>query len=126
MAAKKTKKGSTKNVLLAGAAAAGVAAAVAGYYFYGPKGKQRREKIRGWSLKAHGEVMERIEKLTHIDKETYNQIVDDVAKKYSKVKGIAAKEIASFAKDVKAQWQHPETTTKKKPVRKTRKTARKK
>lgn len=110
MTAKKktTKKTEGKKSLFIGAAVAGAAAATAAYYLYGPKGKQHRSQIKGWTLKAQGEVMERIEKLKEIDRDTYNKVVDDVTKKYAKAKNVAAKEVASFAQDVKAQWEHVE------------------
>jgi len=109
MTAKKTAKkevSKTGGALLMGAAAA--AAAASAFYFYGPKGKQHRKKIQSWTLKAQGEVMERIEKLKEIDKSSVDKIVDSVADKYKKAKGVAASEVASFAKDVKEQWNHVE------------------
>ena len=112
-AAKKTKMSTPKKVGIAGAAVAAAAAAAAAFYLYGPKGKQHRKKVRSWSLKAQGEVMERVEKLKNVDKQTYDKIVDQVAAKYKKGKTVAASEMASFAKEVKSQWDHVEKEFKK-------------
>jgi len=108
MATKKKTKGEEKNALFIGAAVAGAAAAAAGYYFYGPKGKQHRQTIKSWTLKAQGEVMDKVERLKEIDRESFNKAVDQVAGKYQKAKGLAASEVASFAKEVKEQWKHVE------------------
>ncbi|NQV93373.1 hypothetical protein HQ403_02640 [Candidatus Kaiserbacteria bacterium] len=125
---KKTTGGAKKGLILAGVAAAAAAGA---YYLYGPKGKQHRKKIKGWTLKAQGEVMERVEKLKEVDRESLNKIVDTVAKKYKTAQGISTAEVVAFAKDVKGQWSHIEKEFKKgvaatkKVVKKSKKTAKK-
>ena len=133
--AKKAQKKSSNSKVLLGTAVASAAAAAVGYYFYGPKGKKHRDELRSWTLKAQGEVMERLEKLKQIDKDAYNKVVDDVTKKYAKAKGVAAKELAGFARDVKEQWEHVEKefekgakkgrTAVKKSAKKAKKTAKK-
>jgi len=81
-----------------------LAAAASAYYFYGPKGRQHRKKIRGWSLKAKGEVLERVEQIKNIDKKQYAALVDQMAAKYKKLKSTNAKEVERLAQDLKRQW----------------------
>lgn len=129
--AKKKETKDTKG-LFAGAAIAGIAAAAAGYYFYGPRGKQHRSVLKSWTLKAHADVMDQLHKLKEIDRTTFNKVVDDVAGKYKKARGVAASEVAAFAKEVKDQWGHIEKEFEKgaakgkKAVKKTAKKAVKK
>ncbi|MEX0652310.1 MAG: hypothetical protein WD509_03220 [Candidatus Paceibacterota bacterium] len=132
-----TKKKSSHGVAKSGLLLAGVAAAAAAgaYYLYGPKGKQHRTKIKSWTLKAQGEVMERVEKLKEVDRESLNKIVDMVAKKYKTAQGVSTAEVMEFAKDVKGQWDHIEKefkkgakkgkTATKKAVKKAKKSAKK-
>jgi hypothetical protein len=100
---------------------AGIATAVAaGYFLFGPKGKDNRKKIRAWTLKAKGEVLEKIEKLEAISDEKYHEIVDKVTEKYAKKKDIAEDELAKFTTELKAYWKKIEkdVTPKKKASKK--------
>lgn len=87
------------------AVAAGVAAlAAAGYFVFGPQGKNHRKQIKGWTLKMKGDVLERLEKMKEVTPEVYNGIIDDVSTKYGKIKSISAGEIAEIAMDLKKHW----------------------
>lgn len=86
--------------------AAGLAALAAGSYFiFGPKGKQNRKAIKGWTLKMKGEVVEKIEKLKEVTPDLYNKVIDEVSAKYAKVKDISAEELAALAMDMKKHWK---------------------
>lgn len=87
-----------------------LAATIAGAFFlYGTKaGKKERTKIKGWAVKAKGEVLEKLEKMAHLDEKKYKQIVDTVSKKYLAVKSISNKEVEDFSKDLKRHWVHIE------------------
>jgi len=66
--AKKTGKGFGL-AALAAATAAGV------YFLYGSKNATKnRNKIKGWTLKAKGEVLEKMEKMKNIDEADYKRI----------------------------------------------------
>jgi hypothetical protein len=82
------------------------AAAIAGaYYLYGTKeGAKRRTKIQGWTLRAKGEVLERLENLKDVNEDAYNNIVDTVTERYKKVKGVDVAELALLAQDLKKHW----------------------
>lgn len=106
----KAKKSKVNKKVSVGVAITGVAAAAAAaaYYFYGPKGKQYRVKIRGWALKAKGELLENVEKIKSVDKKAYNALVDKITVKYKKLKGVSSQDVAKLSKELKAQWVHIE------------------
>lgn len=86
--------------------AAGVAAVTAaGYFLFGPNGKNNRKVIKGWTVKMKGEVLEKIEKLKEVTPETYNAIIDDVSAKYAKVKNISEDDLAMVTADLKKYWK---------------------
>jgi len=97
-------------VVLAGASAA---AAVGSYYFYGPGGKRHRKQLKGWSVKAKGEILQKVEKLNEVDARDYYALVDQVAKKYSSLKDVNTKEIADFKRELKKHWKIIEKGTRK-------------
>ncbi|HVY72846.1 MAG TPA: hypothetical protein VG984_02260 [Candidatus Paceibacterota bacterium] len=105
--AKKNSNSSSKGVAVgAGLAAAAIAAAGA-YWFYGSSdAKKHRAQVKSWMLKARAEVLEAVEKLGDIDKQTYLNIVDQIVGRYSKLQGVTAKELASVTKNLKATWSH--------------------
>jgi hypothetical protein len=89
---------------------AAVAAAAAGaYFFYGPSGSKNRKNMKAWAVKAKGEVMENVEKLSNISEKTYNQTVDQVLAKYKKLKHVAPKELADVQKELKSSWKAVKT-----------------
>ncbi len=91
--------------LKAGIAAAAVAAVAGALFIYGTdEGKHAKKQIKGFALKAKGEVLEQIENLKHIDKEKYMKIVDGVMKKYHKKMKLSTKEIEALSKDIKKHW----------------------
>ena len=85
--------------LMAAAAAAGA------YYFYGKDGAKHRKDLKGWMVKAQGEVMEKIEGLTDLTENSYYQTVNDVMAKYKKLKTITPKELDALTKELKAHWK---------------------
>jgi DNA-directed RNA polymerase subunit F len=99
-----------------GAGIAAAVAAVAGAYFlYGAKdAAKNRKKVKAWSLKAKGEILEKLEKLSDVSEEVYNKIVDEVSEKYKKVKNIDQEDIEKFGKELKSHWRKMERDVKKK------------
>ncbi len=85
---------------------AALAAAAAGaYYFYGSKkAAQHRKGLKGWAVKAQGDVMEKMEQAKDLTKEGYNRIVEEVLKSYKNVKNIAPLELATLGKELKSHW----------------------
>jgi hypothetical protein len=107
MAKQNSKPSSGKGIAVgAGLAAAAIAAAGA-YWFYGSSdAKKHRAQVKSWMLKARAEVLEAVEKLGDIDKQTYLNIVDQIVGRYSKLQGVTASELASVTKDLKSTWSH--------------------
>jgi len=98
-----TKKHSHRKLGL-GFAAIAIAAAAGGYFLYGKGGTKRRKVIRGWALKAKGEVLEKIEGLKYISKEDYKKIVDTVLVRYKKLKSVNAQELEQLSRELKSHW----------------------
>jgi hypothetical protein len=77
------------------------------YYLYGTKeGAKKKLKIRGWMLKAKGEVMEKMESMKEVDENAYNALVESVMKKYESVKSIDPKEVTEMVSDLKKHWKN--------------------
>ena len=89
----------------AGVGMAAIAAAGA-YFLYGKQGARKREVIAGWTLKMKGDVLENMEKLKAIDRETYHALVDKTALRYGRVKRVSASELKHVAKELKGAWTH--------------------
>lgn len=87
-----------------GIAAALVAAAAGAYYLYGKNGAKHRKQIKGWALKAKGEVLERIEQMEDVTEGAYHRIIDDVTKQYRKYKEVDNAELADVAIELKKAW----------------------
>ncbi len=90
-----------KDVAIVGLVAA---AAAVGYFLYGPKGEKNRKKLKGWMLKMKGEVLEKVEALKEVNKETYEKVVDQVSEKYKKLKDISEEEVEAISKRLKGHW----------------------
>ena len=106
MATQKKAQNKSSDVGVVVGVAAGVAAiAAAGYFLFGPNGKNNRKVIKGWTVKMKGEVLEKIEKLKEITPEMYDAIIDEVSAKYAKLKHVNQEEIAMVTADLKKYWK---------------------
>ncbi|MDD5318689.1 MAG: hypothetical protein PHF79_02625 [Candidatus Pacebacteria bacterium] len=108
-----------------------VAAAAGAYFLYGTKdGKKKMKQVRGWALKAKGEILEKIEGLKDVNEDTYRAIVDNVAKRYALLKNIDKKDLEKVIGEIHAHWKdikkHIGTEIKKHAGKKTKKTTPKK
>jgi hypothetical protein len=91
--------------VVAGILGVAAAAAAGAYFLYGTKdGKKMKKQIRGWALKAKGEVLEKVEKLKEVNEEAYHQVIDAVLKRYKTIKGIDTVELAAIASELKGHW----------------------
>ncbi|MCF7865243.1 MAG: hypothetical protein K9M11_01950 [Candidatus Pacebacteria bacterium] len=101
---KSPKSGSGASIAIIGGL---VAAAAGAYFIHGNKAAQKKIKqVKGWALKAKGEVLERIEKIKEIDENLYQQAIDAVMKKYESVKSVDTTELALVGKELKSQWKN--------------------
>lgn len=105
-----TSKPSSKKSSVAGTATLigglAAAAAVGGYFLYNNKDAQKKiKKVRGWALKAKGEVLQKIENLKTVNEEIYHKVIDTVLSRYQKVSNIDAGEIIQISKELKSHWK---------------------
>lgn len=90
-----------------GLAVAGLTAIAGAVFLYGTDaGKKKRKQIKGWTLKAKGEVMEKLENLKEVNEETYHKVVDTVTAKYKTLKTVAPEELEEVITDLKKSWKH--------------------
>ena len=91
----------------AGATLMALAAAAAGaVYLYGTDaGKKKRKDISSWALRMKADVMDRMEKMKDWSEDSYKELIDNVATKYSNVKNIDKTEIVALAADLKKHWK---------------------
>lgn len=91
-----------------GVGLAALAAAAAGaYYFYGAKhSPQHRKQMKGWMIKAKGDVVEKLENLKDMSQENYDKIVDQVAEKYGKLKNVDPEDIKAMVADMRKHWKN--------------------
>ncbi len=99
----KTKVGIGFGLTAAAAAAAGA------YFLYGSKNAPKnRKKVKGWALKAKGEVLEGLEKAKEITTDEFNDLVETASKAYGTVKKATAGEVKDFKKEMHTHWQELE------------------
>src|SRR3990167_8132333 len=87
-----------------GWAAAAAAAAAGAYFLYGKDGAKHRKAVKGWMLKARGEVMEKMEKLDRISEAKYKEIVDSVIRGYKGARKASPAKLAMVAAELKSHW----------------------
>jgi hypothetical protein len=81
-------------------------AAAGAYFLYGKRGAKNRERIAGWALQLKGEVLEKMEKLKSINQQAYNELVDETAQRYGRVKRVSGSELAHITGEIKSAWTH--------------------
>lgn len=90
------------------------AAAVGAYYLYGSKNAPKnRSQVKGWMLKAKGEVLEKLEGAQEVTEAGYLSAIDAVAKKYNEIKKIEPAELESFIMSMKSHWTGIKKSVKK-------------
>jgi gas vesicle protein len=101
--AKKQKKGAiAKQVIGVGVGVAALSAAA--YLLFGPNGKKNRKIIRGWAVKMKGEIIEKFEEVKELTEPIYNEIIDEVQKKYAGFKNIDKKELQEIIAEMRKDW----------------------
>lgn len=109
MATKKKKAHKRDSGILGIGLVSAVIGALGTYFLYGSsKGAKRRNDVRGWMLKAKGEVLHEVEKLKDIDEKRYNAIAKKVLAKYKRLKSVGTKEFAVLSKDIENAWKEIE------------------
>lgn len=103
--AKKTETSTGTKVAIGAGLAAVAAFAAAGFFLYGKDGAKNRKKVKGWMLKAKGEILEGVEKLKDVTEEEYAMIVNKVGAKYKAVKNIDPAEVDTMMKELHGHWK---------------------
>lgn len=108
MAKKVTKKagmsGGEKVGIGVALSAAAVAAAGA-YFLYGsPSAANNRKKVKAWTLKAKGEVLEAMEKASKMTADEYQTLVNGIAAGYSKMQTVSKADVNDFKKEMMTNW----------------------
>jgi hypothetical protein len=99
------KKHTQRNVAIGAGLALAAASVAAAYFLSGKEGAKRRKEIKGWMVKAKGEVLQRMEQAKDMNEKMYATIVDQVSSQYRGAKQIDAKDIQAFAKEMKGYWR---------------------
>jgi len=90
-----------------GAGIAAIAAAAGAFYFYGSKhSAQHRKQMKGWMIKAKGEVVEKLETMKDVSETAYDKAVTQVMDKYKKLKNIDPAEVTALAADLRRHWKN--------------------
>lgn len=107
------KKSSNVGAIAAGLAGL-TAAAVGAYYLYGSKdASKNRAKVKGWMLKAKGEVLEQLENAQEVTETTYMSALNAVMQKYNELKNIDPSELEAFMDEMKSHWTGLKKTVEK-------------
>lgn len=86
-----------------------MAAAIGGYFLFGSKNaKKNRQKIEDGIESAKNEVMTRIKKIKKLTKAKYDEIVDDIADKYSAIKEFGQEKADELRDELKSKWEEIE------------------
>src|ERR1700722_1729018 len=100
-----SKNESNSGIVAVGAAALAAAAAGA-YYFYGSDAATKhRRSMKGWMVKAKGEVMEQLENLTDVTQANYETAVAAVLNKYKQAKNIDPQELVALTGELQQAWK---------------------
>lgn len=106
-------KKNTKNEGLSGGEKVGIgvaltaaAMAAAGSYFLyaSPNAAKNRKKVKSWTLKAKGEVLEAIEKAGKMTAEEYQSVVDGVVAGYAQMKSASKADLSEFKDEMMQNW----------------------
>jgi len=100
---KKTNNLNAMKLTVLGASLAGVAATA--YFFFGPKGKKHQRHAKAWAIKMKGDVVEKLKAARKVTEPVYHEIIDSVAKEYSREMKAGRSEVTALAKDLKKHWK---------------------
>jgi hypothetical protein len=62
---------------------------------------KNRKAVKGWMLKAKGEILEKLEQTKDINEEKYHKIVDSATKKYGPLAKVGKKSLNNLSKKQK-------------------------
>ncbi len=119
---KQPKKQGAGPLTILGAVAAGAAMS---YFFLGTQAKKRRTELKTWTLKARADVLEKIDGMREVSKDTYEEAVDQVVDKYGKAKKTTTSELDELRTELKRHWSKIKKDVVDAPASSTKKVAKK-
>lgn len=102
----KTKEKNGRKTLIGAGIGLAALAAAGTYFLYGKRGAKNREAIAGWTLQLKGEVLEQLEKVKHVNRESFNRMVDETAERFGRVKKVGVNDLGVITQDLKNAWTH--------------------
>ncbi|MDP3543462.1 MAG: hypothetical protein Q8T11_13415 [Elusimicrobiota bacterium] len=96
----------TKDKMLGAGIGLAALAAAGTYFLYGKRGAKNRETVAGWALQVKGQVLEKMEKLKHVNQQTYNELIEETVERFGRVKNVSAAELKLITADLKSAWSH--------------------
>src|SRR3989344_1314283 len=100
---KKTDNSSGVKLATLGTGLVGLAATT--YFFLAPKGQKHQKHAKAWIIKMKVDVIKKLEATRDISQSTYKEIIDSIAKDYTKNKKVGDKEIKKLTQDLKKHWK---------------------
>ncbi len=115
MSNKTTETSTMKKVAIATGITGLLAAATLGahFLFNTKKGKQSLKHIKSWAFRMKSDLLDKLERAKEVNKEVYERVVDELAEKYKKVKGMTLEEVTEIAQELKSQWRNIQAEVKK-------------
>ncbi len=103
----KNKQSESNTGAVVGIIGLAVAAAAGTYFLYGTTGgKKKLKEIKGWAVKAKGEVLEKMENIKEVNEARYHEVIDGVMKKYQTLKHLDKAEVIAVAQELKGHWSN--------------------
>ncbi len=78
--------------------------ALAGVFLAPRSGRETREKAVNWMNNMSEELNRRVNNVQDMSALKYNALVDEIAYKYRKMRGIKQNEVDDFVADLKMRW----------------------
>jgi gas vesicle protein len=94
-------------------AGAAMATLAAGYFLYGPHGKQHRRQVEAWVKDATEEITERFQSAKEMTEEVYEKIVDEVMEKYALLKEVGEEKAEEVGADLKDRFDEISSNVKR-------------
>ena len=83
----------------------GLLAVAAGVYLLtGKRGEKNRIRIKKWALAMKKEVVSRMQGLETVNRDGYERIVAQVAKRYRSMKDVEPGELGRVTREINRQW----------------------
>jgi len=96
----------SKNKMLGAGIGLAAVAAAGTFLLTGKRGAKNRERVAEWAIQFNREVNDKVKDLKDLNQQAYNQLVDETAERYARVKRVGASEMAHISTEVKNAWSH--------------------